>query len=255
VVPRYEKESNTLQSLTTVFEIPRPATFFPIKMWGLNTLFPGFAPGDFAVLHGSASVVSLCSLICVKAQLPAQLDGLNTDVIFVDGANTFQPYQIARLAKVHQMDPKKVLDHILLTRTFTAYQMTKLILQNLEEEIKRSNAKLVIISDIVATFLDDDIHNEEAKKIYNQIITKLSIIAKQYQTIIIATHLPHKGSQRDDYLKSLTKARASTIIGLHQSKYTREIALEKHPFCVLGEVELPTETMPLTHFMDAIQHQ
>jgi hypothetical protein len=238
-------------SLTTMLESPRPTTLFPINMWGLNALFPGFAPGDFAVLHGSASVTSLCSILCVKAQLPAQLDGLNTNVVFVDGGNSFQLYQIARIAKMHQMDPKKTLDRIILARAFTAYQMTKLILQNIEEEIKRCNAKLVIISDIAATFLDDDIQDEEAKKIYSQIITKLSILAKQYQTIIIAACLPHEGSQRDEYLKNLTKAKANTVIGLHQSKYTREIALEKHSSCVLGEVELPTEAMPLTHFMSA----
>jgi hypothetical protein len=235
--------------LQSLIENPRPTTpLFSINMWGINTLFPGFAPGDFAVIYGSTSVVSLCSLLCVKAQLSAQLDGLNTDVIFVDGANTFQLYQIARLARVHQLDPKKILDHIVLSRAFTAYQMTRLILQNLEAEIKKRNAKLVIISDIAATFLDDDIQDEEAKKIYNQIITNLPIIAKKYQIVIIATYLQHEENQRDEYLKNLTKAKANTIIGLHQSKYTREIALEKHPSCILGEVELPTEAMPLTHF-------
>ena len=240
-----------MHSLTSVIESPRPATLFPINMWDLNTLFPGFMPGDFAVLHGSPSVLSLCSLLCVRAQLPTQLGGLSTDVVFVDGANTFQLYQITRFAKLHQKDPKQVLDHIVLARAFTAYQMTKLIMQKLEEAIKEHNAKLVIISDIAATFLDKDVQDEEAKKIYSQIITKLSVLAKQYQTIIIVTYLPHQETQRDDYLQTLTKAKATTIIGLHQSKYTREIALEKHPSYVLGEVELPTEAMPLTHFMKA----
>ncbi len=245
------KETKALHNLTTVIETPHPATLFSINMWGLNTLFPGFAPGDLAVLHGTSSVISLCSLLCVKAQLPAQLDGLCTDVIFIDGANTFQLYQVARLAKVHQMEPRKVLDRIVIARAFTAYQMTRLILKNLEEEIKKRNAKLVIISDIASTFLDEDIQDDEAEKIYNQIITKLSVLARQYQIIIIAGYLPHEDSQRNDYLKKLTTTKANVVIGLHQSKYTREITLEKHPSCILGEVELPTEEIPLTHFMES----
>jgi len=55
---------------------------------GVKVFFPGFALGDFAVLQGS-SVLSLASLWCVKAQLPTQLGGLQSSVIFIDGGNTF----------------------------------------------------------------------------------------------------------------------------------------------------------------------
>jgi hypothetical protein len=50
---------------------------FPLDIRGVNEVFPGFALGDFAVLQG-ASVLSLTSLLCVKAQLPTQLGGLQS---------------------------------------------------------------------------------------------------------------------------------------------------------------------------------
>ena len=66
--------------------IGKPELFqpvFPLSIRGVKEVFPGFSLGDFAVLQGS-SVLSLASLLCVKAQLPTQLGGLQSNVIFID---------------------------------------------------------------------------------------------------------------------------------------------------------------------------
>ncbi len=52
--------------------------YFSLNMPGVDELFPGFMPGDFAILYGSSSVISLTSLLCVRAQLPPQLGGLGS---------------------------------------------------------------------------------------------------------------------------------------------------------------------------------
>ncbi|HLN89494.1 MAG TPA: hypothetical protein VK253_05455 [Candidatus Binatia bacterium] len=44
---------------------------------------------DFALLYGSSSVISLTALLCMRAQLPIQLGGLGSNVVFIDGGNTF----------------------------------------------------------------------------------------------------------------------------------------------------------------------
>jgi hypothetical protein len=220
-------------------------------MRNINQLFPGFAAGDFALLYGSQSVLSLSSLLCIRAQLPPQLGGLGSNVVFIDGANTFRLYQVTRLARLHQLDPKQALDRIYISRAFTAYQMTSLILQKLEDAVKNFNAKLVIISDIAAMFLDKDVEDEEAKRIYSQITTRLSNFAREHQTIIVATYPPHMDSQRNIYLQALTSGRANVVIALRQTKYKREITLEKHPTFTLGSAELPPETLPLTAFTEA----
>lgn len=235
---------------TALIENQHSENLFSVNMWNLDMLFPGFANGDLAVLYGSTSVLSLSSILCVRAQLPTQMGGLASNVVFVDGANTFQLYHTTRLAKLHKLNPKQVLDRIIIARAFTAYQMTMLITQKLEETIKKHNAKLAIISDLAATFLDKDIQDEEAQKIYSQIIAKLSAIAKKHQTIIIATYPPHQNTQRNICLQTLTQSNANVVLNLHHSKYTRKISLEKHPSYALGSIELPTETLQLNHFME-----
>jgi hypothetical protein len=71
---------------------------FSLNLRNVNEIFPGFAPGDFAVLQGASSVLSLASLLCVRAQFPTQLGGLQSNVVFVDGGNTFRPAASVRLS-------------------------------------------------------------------------------------------------------------------------------------------------------------
>ncbi len=220
-------------------------------MRNVNQLFPGFAPGDFALLHGSHAVQSLATLLCIRAQLPTQLGGLASNVIFIDGANTFRLYQTTRLARLLSLNPKQVLDRIYISRAFTAYQMTELILQKLDEAVKTCQAKLVIISDIAAMFLDKDVEEEEAKRIYSQVTTRLSKFARESQTIAVATYPPHQESTRNIYLQALTSGRANVVLSLRQTKYLREIILEKHPTFSPGVAQLPPENLPITAFMEA----
>jgi len=228
-----------------------PQPLLSLNMRNVNALFPGFAIGDFAVLRGSFSVLSLSSLLCVRAQLPIQLGGLGSNVVFVDGGNTFQLYHVARLARLHELDPKKTLERIYISRAFTAYQMTALILEKLRETIKRYDAKLAIISDIEGFFLDKDIPDAEARQVYSQVATYLSNFAKENQIILVATCPPHKENRRNNFLHAVTCGRANTVISLRQTKYEREFILEKHPRYVLGVSELPSEILTLDNFFEA----
>jgi len=220
-----------------------------LNMPGVDDLFPGFTPGEFAVLQGSPSIISLTSLLCVRAQLPTQLGGLSSSVVFIDGGNSFRLYKIARLAQLNQLDPEEVLGRIFVSRAFTAYQLTSLIMEKLEQTISRYNAKLVVISDIAGFFLDNDVPQEEAQRIYSQIVSYLSNLARKLGIIIIATYLPYTDNKRNESLQEMTSQRASTVLSLSKTAYTREVTLEKHPSFVLGTAELPSENLTLTDFM------
>jgi hypothetical protein len=224
---------------------------FPLNIGCVNEVFPGFALGDFAVLEGSSSVYSLASLLCVRAQLPSQLGGLKSNVIFVDGANTFRFYQIAELARIHHLNPKKVLDNIYISRAFTAYQATYILIHQLKEAIKKYNAKLVIISDIAGFFLDKDIPEDEAQRIYSQVITYLSNFARETQTIIIATYPQHPNTARNNDLQSSTCTRASVILSLRKTSCSRQFVLKKHPYLLLGVSEMPQNNLTLMDFAEA----
>ena len=239
-----------LSQNTLVKTIPSQS-LLSLNMRNVNQLFPGFAIGDFAVLYGSQSVLSLSSLLCVRTQLPTQLGGLRSNVIFIDGGNTFRLYQIVRLARLYQLDPKQTLQRIYISRAFTAYQMTALILEKLEEITKQYDAKLAIISDIAGFFLDKDVPDSEARLVYNHVTAHLHNFAKEKQIILIATYPPHRETRRNIFLHALTCGRANSVISLRQTKYARELVLEKHPYYMLGVAEFPSENLTLTEFIEA----
>jgi hypothetical protein len=237
-----------LSQKTLVKPIPSQ-TLLSLNIRNIDQLFSGFAAGDFALIHGSHAVLSLASLLCIRAQLPPQLGGLGSSVVFIDGANTFRLYEITRLARLHQIDPKQALDRIYISRAFTAYQMASLILQKLEDAVKTYSSKLIIVSDIAAMFLDKDVDDEEAKRIYSQVIARLANFARENHVIVVATYQPHIDNKRSLFLQALTSGRANVVIALKQSKYERELILEKHHTLTLGSAELPAELLPLTAFM------
>jgi hypothetical protein len=228
---------------------PTKQALFSLNMQNVNDLFPGFAPGDFAVIYGSPSITSLTSLLCVRAQLPSQIGGLSSSVVYIDGGNTFRLYQISRLSQIYHLDPEQTLDHIYLARAFTAYQMTALIMERLKDAVEKYNAKLVIVSDIADLFLDKDIPDEEARRVFSQVVAYLQSFARQHQIILIATYPSRHSNSRNNYLQNVTCERANIVLALKQTMYDHEFILEKHPRFMLGTAEFPSENLTLTDFM------
>lgn len=233
-------------SLVQTLQVKPLLTF---NMPNIDQLFSGFALGDFAVLYGSRSVTSLTSLLCVRAQLPPQLGGLGSSVVFADGGNTFRLYQIARLSQLHKLNPKETLECIFISRAFTAYQMTSLVMDKLKEAVKKYDSKLVIVSDIAGFFLDDDVRDEEARSIFSQVTAYLSKFALENEVVLIATYLPHQETRRNTFFQALTCGRANIVITLKQTQYNYEFTLEKHPRYALGSAEFSSETLTLTDFI------
>lgn len=219
------------------------------NMYTVDALFPGFTPGDFAVVRGSPVVNSMMSLLCVRAQMPTELGGLNSNVIFLDGGNTFKLYQVSKFVQSNYLNPVQVLNNIYLSRAFTAYQMTKLIMKHLNDAVEKFNAKLVIISDIASLFLHKNIPTEEAKRVYSQIISYLQSFARQKQLIIIATYFEHKNNCRNTYLRTQIFEKANVVMSFRQTMYDREFELEKHPSIMLGTAEFLLENFSLSDFM------
>jgi hypothetical protein len=229
-----------------------PQTLFPLNLRNVNRLFPGFAEGDFALISGSSSVASLTSFLCVRAQLAKPLGGLNSNVVFIDGGNTFRLYQITRLAQLHQLNPRQVLDNIYISRAFTAYQLTTLIMQKLKVTVNRFGAKLAIISDISEFFLDNDLSDYEAQRVFSQVTTYLSNLARESHIIVLATNRLHQSAKRSESLQNLALQRAGVVLSLGQTAYSRTISLEKHPYLNLGSVEMPSASVTLMDYVGEI---
>ena len=217
----------------------------------IDDLFPGFALGNFAILYGSSTVLPLSMLLCVRAQLPYQLGGLETNVVFVDGGNSFRLYDSSYIAQLHKLDPWEVLERIYVSRAFTAHQMTSLVLDQLQNAVGKYNSKLVIISDIARLYLDKDLPKREARDVFNQLTIYLSKFAERNRVLVIATYLPHYLSKRNIFFKAIVCGHANVVASVRPSKHGKQFVLEKHPFFKLGRTAFPSENLTITEFMEA----
>jgi RecA/RadA recombinase len=215
----------------------------------LDDIFPGFEAGNFAVLHGnSATFISF--LLCVRAQLSFEKSGLGSSVVFVDGGNSFSPYMVAGLARDHGLDTRAALENICVSRAFTAYQLSSLILEKLEPFLRSKKAKLLVVSDVSSLFFDKDIPKTEAKDLFIKTCAKLSDIAVNKQTIVIATYFPDRRSKRGVFFEAVLIGRSNVLIRFKRKGRILTLILEDHPYIKPFTMEFPADYTTLTDFME-----
>jgi len=190
-------------------------------------------------------------LLGVRCQLPIKKGGLNSRVVYIDGGNTFDPYAVSAIAKEYGLEPKSVLEKIFISRAFTAYQLTALVFEKLEETMKRYRSKLVVISDITGLFLDRDVPKTEGRDIFLKMTQHLSEVTSRRRAIIVASHLPRPYSSRSLLLESVLFGRASTVIGLKESRGALKFFLESHPSVKAFAIDFPSNAVTIDMFMEA----
>lgn len=109
----------------------------------------GFIPQSLYLLYGQrAPIKSIFLTLSVTAQLPPSLDGLNSQVIYVDGDVSFDPYYISQKALTKKLNPNFVLSRILISRAFTWEQMVDIVIN----KMKGLDAQLLLISGLTSMF-------------------------------------------------------------------------------------------------------
>ncbi len=206
--------------------------------------------GEFAVLHGQL-VKNLTFLLSMRCQLSPEEDGLNSTAIYLDGGNTFNPYAISAIAQQNEIDPRATLERIFVSRAFTAYQLSALIFETLENALKKYGSKLVLISDIMSLFLDSDVPTKEALGIFSKAVIYLSELAAKRKVIVVASLFPSEQSRRRVFLESILLGRASTTVKVQKSNGAAQFSLEKHPFLQAFSVGIEQNAATLEKFVEA----
>lgn len=223
----------------------------PLNIDKLDIVFPGLMLGNFAVFHGSSAVRLLLTLLCVRGQLPCQLGGLETNVLFVDGDNSFRLYNVSSLAQRYELEPRDVLEKIFISRAFTAYQHSSLILDKLEKVTYTHNSKLVLLSNPSHLYLDTDVKKKEAQEIFVQVTDFLSDFAKENQVIVVATHLSRVKSKRNTFFKEALFRKAHVTASIRETDHKLSFVLEKHAFFRHSKTEILSRNVTLADFLRA----
>src|SRR5206468_9538894 len=74
-------------------------------------------------------------------------------VLYLDGANVFDPFLIGRLARAGGAAPNAVLGRIHVSRAFTCHQMARLVTERLACALRTYHARLIILSGLLRHFM------------------------------------------------------------------------------------------------------
>ena len=131
---------------------------------------------------------TLVTRACVRALMPRRYGGIGSpSVIFIDAGNCSDVYECVDFARQYGLDSDKILDKIVVSRPFTIHQLAHLVIDCLQSVIQRFDAKLVIISDILHMFVQEDpqLDYDEARWLLKEIARTLKKLSS-YVLIVIS---------------------------------------------------------------------
>jgi hypothetical protein len=182
--------------------------------------------GQFVAIQGKPAH-ALSTLLCVRATLPRPL-GPDSDVVFVDGGNNFDPYAISDNSVEQGLDVEKVLERLHVSRAFTHHQLACLITDKLPHAIRKFKAKLVVVSDITQLYCDPDVREddkEDALRIFVKAARTLRALARQQQCLITATNL----ESRSSLMERILMHASHVSVRIEQNASLTHFSLLKHP--------------------------
>lgn len=133
-------------------------------------------------------------------QLIATL-GLKGRLTILDCGNRSNMYAVAKLIRPYTNDPVGVLNHIRLSRAFTCIQ----VLAMLESVVVNAPEEPLIVLDLLATFLDEDVALEDAQRLLTRSIACLHQLSLSAPVVISGRPLPPIANTRQVLLDQLAK--------------------------------------------------
>jgi hypothetical protein len=106
------------------------------------------------------------------------------------GHNGFDVYALARLALEHGLDSRLILERIELSRAFTCHQLHRRILTLGAPRTDRWSALYVL--GLLDIFYDEDVKQNEARRLLNDCLVKLKEIAGSGLPVLITVSAPQE---------------------------------------------------------------
>jgi len=234
--------------------IPLPTTDKQALSFGIQNIdhvFQGVKPGNFTVLHDHPICKNLIFRLCVRCQLPEDRGGLDSSAIYVDGGNSFNPYEISAIAREFNSDPKSTLERVFISRAFTAYQLSAIVSETLEGALKRYKSKLVLISKITSLFLDRDVPAKEALELFKKMTLYLADLALKRNIIVVATCSNDEPSKRQVVLESILLKRADKTARFTETKGRLQLSIKNRGSPESLTVDILRDEATLEKFVEA----
>jgi len=153
-----------------------------------------------AIFAGDDTCLTVGLLVGLRAVRPGR------PLLIVDGANAFDPFLVADLARKSGLRPAVLLDHIRISRVFTCHQFEALLQDRLPAAIRQFRAPAVYFSGLLDPLLSDDAPSGEASRIFRLVIPALRRLAGTGVVTLAACPPPHSSPGREQFFPMVCEA-------------------------------------------------
>lgn len=177
-----------------------------------RSAMPSAPPTGLILLSGHAAVYRLGLCAAVDRALAGEA------VLYLAGANIFDPFLVGRLARASRVAPNRVLQQIHVSRAFTCHQMVRLVTDCLASAVQTYDARWVILSGPLETLYDQSVPEHEATRLFRTMLTSLQHLAQQDVQVLCVSPLPAVASDtRRGFLAAL-RAYAHRAIDVREAE-------------------------------------
>ncbi len=130
--------------------------------------------------------------LAVRMQTKRENKGSNPSSLWLDGDNVFNPYRVSEIARNLSIEPESALQDIYVSRAFTCYQMSSLILEKMWSALKKYSPELVIITGLPSIFLKSDISTNEAERVFQPVLEDLKEFKNRSESLLLTSRTSRK---------------------------------------------------------------
>jgi len=169
-------------------------------------------PKGLVLLSGPSSVYRLGLCAAVDRALAGE------PVLYLAGANVFDPFLVGRLARASRVTPAHVLQQIHVSRAFTCHQMVRLVADCLPSALRSYDARFVILAGPLETLYDQSVPEPEAMRLFRAMAEALQHLAEQNVQMFCVNQLaPPESGGRGRFMAAL-RAQARRVIDLCEAE-------------------------------------
>lgn len=170
---------------TTAPALPR----LPVPSWTLP-------PQGLAVFHGPQDLPRLSHYFLPRLLLAGR------PVLYLDGANAFDPLLVARFARRRGLEPQTFNRHLRIARAFTCFQLTEL-LERTPRLLRQFPARLVFITALPELYFDEDVREPDAVASFRHALTALRCLQQSRLTLAVFTDVEGFQTPRRRFFRQL----------------------------------------------------
>lgn len=105
-------------------------------------------------------------------------------IVYLDGAHTFDPFFIGRMARAHRRQPRALLSMIHVARAFTCRQLERLMSDCLMSALERYQSRIAILSGLFDTFYEQSVPEHEAMRLFGRMMDASQKLAQHGSTLL-----------------------------------------------------------------------